>query len=52
VGGRGGRIDKEAKMKNRMRYLLLALALAVPSLAWAAKTAWCPDPGCPCNVGK
>lgn len=40
-------------MKKLLMYLFLALAVAVPSAAWAANAAatcdCCPDcPGCPC----
>jgi hypothetical protein len=39
-------------MKRWMMYALLALATAVPTMAWAVE-ACCPDcpncPGCPCD---
>jgi hypothetical protein len=43
--------NEEAPMKRLLMYVFLTMAVAVPSMAWAAQAcACCPEcpPGCPC----
>ena len=48
VGARVCNLVLIATMKNWMFYALGALALVIPSIAWAYQHC-CPCPGCPCH---